>query len=261
MRTTRFIFVEGMMGAGKTTAAEFLTDRLHRHGIAARFLPEGPTTAQRTHPLRIGPMLSPVRTAWYDMTIEEYGALSLEKWRAFAHTAEASTAVTVCDGLLFHGNMTDLLLMDADRQVLHRYVTGVVESIRALNPTLIYLRHADVARALRAVCDERGGEWEAMQIAWKVGSPYGVRRGLQGFEGLIALYRQYGATCDDFFAQLALPKVRVVRDGDWARGYGDILAFLELRSSSEASDASKLSGAGTMRNIDNGTDNGTSGTG
>ncbi len=225
------------MGAGKTTAAEFLTDRLHRHGIAARFLPEGPTTAQRTHPLRIGPMLSPVRTAWYDMTIEEYVALSLEKWRAFAHTAEASTAVTVCDGLLFHGNMTDLLLMDADRQALHRYVTGVVESIHGLSPTLIYLRHADPARALRAVCDERGGEWEAMQIAWKVGSPYGVRRGLQGFEGLVALYRQYGATCDDFFAQLALPKVRVVRDGDWARGYGEILAFLELHSSSEASEA------------------------
>lgn len=238
------------MGAGKTTAAEFLTDRLHRHGIAARFLPEGPTTAQRTHPLRIGPMLSPVRTAWYDMTIEEYVALSLEKWRAFAHTAEASTAVTVCDGLLFHGNMTDLLLMDADRQVLHRYVTGVVESIHGLNPTLIYLRHADVSRALRAVCAERGGEWEAMQIAWKVGSPYGVRRGLQGFEGLIALYRQYGATCDDFFAQLALPKVRVVRDGDWARGYGDILAFLELRSSSEASDASKLSDVSSPRDID-----------
>lgn len=36
------------MGAGKTTAAEFLTNRLHRHGITARFLPEGPTTSQRT---------------------------------------------------------------------------------------------------------------------------------------------------------------------------------------------------------------------
>ncbi|MGI8856266.1 MAG: hypothetical protein ACR2JW_10985 [Thermomicrobiales bacterium] len=236
MRDTRFIFVEGIMGAGKTTAAEFLTNRLHRNGIAARFLPEGPTTSQRAHPLRVGPTLSPVRTAWYDITIEEYVALSLEKWRAFSNAAEASAPITVCDGLLFHGNMTDLLLMDAEPQVLHRYVTAVVESIACLNPTLIYLRHADVAHALRAVCDERGSEWEAMQVAWKVGSPYGVRRSLQGFEGLTALYQRYGATCDDLYARLVLPKVAVVRDGDWARGYGDILAFLELRPSSEASD-------------------------
>lgn len=224
------------MGAGKTTAAEFLTNRLHRNGITARFLPEGPTTLQRAHPLRVGPTLSPVRTAWYDITIEEYVALSLEKWRAFAHAAEASAAVTVCDGLLFHGNMTDLLLMDAESQVLHRYVTAVVESIGGLNPTLIYLRSPDIARAVRAVCEERGSEWEAMQVAWKVAIPYGVRRGLQGFEGLSALYQRYVAICDDLYAQLVLPKVAVVRGGDWARGYGDILAFLELRPSSEASD-------------------------
>ncbi len=224
------------MGAGKTTAAEFLTTRLHRNGITARFLPEGPTTSQRAHPLRVGPTLSPVRTAWYDITIEEYVSLSLEKWRAFAHAAEVAATVTVCDGLLFHGNMTDLLLMDAEPQVLHRYVTAVVESIGGLNPTLIYLRSPDVARAVRAVCEERGSEWEAMQVAWKVGSPYGVRRGLQGFEGLSALYRRYVAICDDLYAQLVLPKVAVVRGGDWTRGYGDILAFLELRPSSEASE-------------------------
>ena len=43
MRDTRFIFVEGIVGAGKSSTATFLTDQLPRNGIAARFMPEGPT--------------------------------------------------------------------------------------------------------------------------------------------------------------------------------------------------------------------------
>ena len=53
MRDTRFIFVEGILGAGKSTTAAFLTDRLRRNGIAARFMPEGPTSDEPDHPLRV----------------------------------------------------------------------------------------------------------------------------------------------------------------------------------------------------------------
>jgi thymidylate kinase len=42
MRTTRFIFVEGIMGSGKSTTAWFLTEQFQRNNLAARFLAEGP---------------------------------------------------------------------------------------------------------------------------------------------------------------------------------------------------------------------------
>ena len=41
MRGTRFIFVEGIMGSGKTTTALFLAERLQQHGISAEFMSEG----------------------------------------------------------------------------------------------------------------------------------------------------------------------------------------------------------------------------
>jgi thymidylate kinase len=41
MRDTRFIFVEGIMGAGKSTTGEFITDQLQRSGISAQFMFEG----------------------------------------------------------------------------------------------------------------------------------------------------------------------------------------------------------------------------
>lgn len=228
MHNTSLIFVEGIMGAGKSTTAWFLTQQLQRYGIAARFLLEGPTAEEPDHPLRVATELPHPNGVWLDVTVPQYIERSLQKWHSFAQEALQSTVVTICDGLLFHGNLTDLLLMNAEPDVLFRYVVQVLESIQRLNPVLIYFYHADVTQALRAVSDERGSEWEAYQVNWKVRSPYGMQRSLQGFPGLIQLYQVYRALCDDFFAQLALPKLAIRNDGDWATYYQEILTFLQL---------------------------------
>ncbi len=228
MRNTRFIFVEGIMGSGKSTTADFLTNQLRQHGFAARFLLEGPTIEEPEHPLRIATGFPHPNGIWLDLTVEEFIGLSLQKWHNFVQTAQQSATVTVCDGLLFHGNMTDVLLMNAEPQVLYQYVVQVIACLHSLNPVVIYFYHNDVARAIRAICDERGSEWEAYQVNWKVASPYGVQRSLQGFDGLVQLYQNYRALCDDIFSQLLLPKLAICNEGDWARYYRDIQTFLQL---------------------------------
>ena len=228
MRKTSLIFVEGIMGAGKTTTAWFLTEQLHRQGLAAHFLLEGPTVEDPVHPLRVATDLPHPNGVWLDVTIPHYIEYSVQKWQRFVEAARSSTGVTICDGLLFHGNMTDLLLMNAEPEVLFGYVRQVLQCIHPLNPVLIYFYHADVAQALRNVCDARGSEWEAYQVNWKVRSPYGVQRCLQGFPGLVQLYQAYRVLCDHFFAQLALPKLAIRNEGDWNTYYQQIFSFLQL---------------------------------
>ncbi len=77
MLTTRFIFVEGIIGSGKTTTAEWIADQLPRRGIPARFLAEGPTVDAPEHPLRVATTLPRPRAVWRDVTVEEYIELSL----------------------------------------------------------------------------------------------------------------------------------------------------------------------------------------
>ncbi len=228
MRDTRFIFVEGIMGSGKSTTAWFLTELLQQHSIAVRFLLEGPTVDEPEHPLRLATALPHPNAVWLDVTIEEYMALSLRKWRAFAQEARQSATVTVCDGLLFHGNMTDLMLMNASPERLRAYVAQIIETISDLNPVVIYFSHPDIARVLRRICDARGSKWETYQINWKVLSPYGREHSLQGFDGLVQLYQSYCAICEDIFAQLALLKLAIRNEGDWAKYYEEILSFLQL---------------------------------
>src|SRR6266851_6427712 len=225
MRNTSFIFVEGIMGAGKSTTTWFLTEQLQQHGTAARFMLEGPTMDEPEHPLRVATELPHPNAAWLDVTVEEFIERSLQKWRSFMRDARQSAVVTVCDGLLFHGNMTDVLLMNAEPAILRRYVAQVIEIIDDLNPVVIYFYRADIARALRTICDERGSAWEAYQVNWKVSSPYGAQRSLQGFDGLVQLYQDYRALCDDVFAQLTLPKLTICNEGDWAATIARFLRF------------------------------------
>lgn len=228
MRDTRFVFVEGIMGSGKSTTAWFITEQLQRHGIPARFLLEGPTNDEPAHPLRVATELPHPNAVWLNVTIGEYIALSLRKWHRFAQEEWQSAIVTACDGLLFHGNMTDLLLMNASPEVLHTYVGQVIGIISDLNPVVIYFSHPDITSALRRICDERGSKWEAYQVNWKVLSPYGKERSLQGFDGLVELYQAYCALCEDIFAQLAVSKLAICNEGDWATYYEEILSFLQL---------------------------------
>jgi hypothetical protein len=67
----------------------------------------------------------------------------------------------------------------------------------------------------------------AYQVNWKVLSPYGVQRSLQGFDGLVQLYQAYRSLCDALFAQLQLPKLAICNEGDWEAYYRDILRFLQ----------------------------------
>jgi hypothetical protein len=228
MLETRFIFVEGIMGSGKSTTAWFLTEQLQQHGTAACFLAEGPTFEEPEHLLRVSTSLPHPHEVWLDVTVEEYIDLSLSKWHTFFQQAQYSETVTVCDGLLFHGNMTDLMLMNASPEILRAYVAQVIESISDLNPVVIYFTHPNIARALRRICAARGSEWEAYQVNWKVLSPYSRERSLYGFDGLVKLYQDYCALCEDIFAQLALPKLAIRNEGDWATYYANILNFLQL---------------------------------
>ncbi len=209
----------------KRYTARFLTTFLNQQQIAAQFMSEG----GRDHPLRLANTLPHPFQVWRDLTIDQFIRHSLDKWQTFVQTAQRSECVTVFDGQLFHGNMTDLLLMNADLMVLQTYVSQVTDCLRALRPVLIYFYQADVAHALRVVCDARGAEWEAYQVNWKLPSPYGVQRGLANFAGLLHLYQDYRSMSDTISATLPIPTLKIDNtEGQWTAYYRDMLTFLEL---------------------------------
>jgi hypothetical protein len=201
---------------------------LRLHGVSPEPLWEGPTVEKLEQPLRISPTLPQPFAPWEDLSVEEYMQESVARWRHFVASRIDDALVTVSDGLLFHGNMTDLMLMGAPVPCLREYVHEVLQVLHPLTPVVVYLRVADVERSVRGITEERGSAWLEYQIRWKLDSPYARERGLRGFPGLVQLYLAYRGVCDELFRLLDVPRCAIDTAGGWDEADRGIRAFLEV---------------------------------
>ncbi|MCA8232847.1 hypothetical protein [Burkholderia cenocepacia] len=208
----RLVIVEGIMGSGKSATMRFITKHLQEAGRLALPVHE----RADPHPVRATDELEHWFEPWKDATPEELADRALAKWTAFVEYTAAKAEIPVLDGQLFHGDLTHLLLMEADIALIAGYVRELAAVIAPLNPFVLYLWQEDVEAAVRKVCAERGGEWIDYQVDWKLAAPYCRRRGYAGLDGLIALYRDYRNLTDDLFRELPLAKLAIENSGcDW----------------------------------------------
>ncbi|MGR4869401.1 hypothetical protein ACIPRI_11095 [Variovorax sp. LARHSF232] len=221
----RLVIVEGIMGSGKSTTTRFIAKRLqdaNRLAIAVH---------ERTdpHPVRATDELEHWFQPWLDTTPAQLAARSVARWATLVEATKADGTVRVMDGQLFHGDLTNLFLMEADAATLSGHARAVAKTIAPLNPLVVYFRQDDVEQAIRAVCEERGADWVTYQVDWKLAAPYSVRRELAGLEGLIALYRDYRRLTDELFELLPLDKLAIENSTqDWPACQGLILQALGL---------------------------------
>lgn len=225
MQRPHVVIVEGIMGSGKSTTAQYLAQRFQCHQISARCVFEG----THPHPVRLIADLPHPFQPWLDVTSELYIEQSLAKWQTFVERMCGTDESTVFDGQLFHGDFTSLFMMDTDPDRLYTYTEQITTILAPLQPAIVYFYQHDIAQALDRVFRARGPTWERYQVDWKTRSPYCVRHGLHGYPGLVQMYTAYRALTDDCVARLPIAKVCIENSAaDWPRYYDDIEAFLQL---------------------------------
>lgn len=225
----RLVIVEGIMGSGKSTTMRFITKSLQEANWPAVPIHE----RTEPHPVRATDELEHWFQPWIDATPAQLSARSVNKWASFVGASQADGAVRIMDGQLFHGDFTNLFLMEADSATLANYVQAVATTIASLNPLVVYFRQEDVEQAIRRVCEERGDDWVAYQVNWKLATPYGTRRKLAGLEGLITLYEDYRRLTDKLFEILLLDKLEIENSRhEWPAYQVCILQALGLPRSS-----------------------------
>ncbi len=221
----RLVIVEGMMGSGKSSTMRFIASRLQAAGHDAVAIHE----RTEPHPVRATDEFEHWFEPWRDATAAQLAERALARWAAFVDDARLGTTVSVLDGQLFHGDLTNLLLMEGEPALIEAYVRELARTIAPLAPLVVYFWQRDIDAAIRTVCAERGDDWVTYQTRWKLAAPYCVRRGLTGLDGLVALYRDYRQTTDALFEQLPLDKLSIENgDRDWATVEQRILDALQL---------------------------------
>ncbi|MGO4392465.1 hypothetical protein AB4Z46_14055 [Variovorax sp. M-6] len=223
----RLVIVEGIMGSGKSTTMRFIAKSLQDANRPA--LPVHERTDP--HPVRATDEFEHWFQPWLDTTPAQLAARSAARWASLVEASLADGTIRIMDGQLFHGDLTNLFLMEADSATLSGHVRAVAKTIAPLKPLVVYFRQEDVEQALRTVCEERGADWVAYQVEWKLAAPYSTQRELMGLEGLIALYRDYRRLTDELFERLPLDKLAIENSKqDWPAYQGLILQALGLAS-------------------------------
>lgn len=193
------------MGSGKSTTMRFIAKSLQDANREALPIHE----RADPHPVRATDELEHWFQPWLDTTPAKLAARSVARWASLVEASRADGIVRVMDGQLFHGDLTNLFLMESDPAILADHARAVATTIAPLNPLVVYFRQEDVERAIRTVCEERGADWVAYQANWKLAAPYSARRGLAGLAGLVALYRDYRSLTDTLFELLPLDKLAI----------------------------------------------------
>jgi thymidylate kinase len=234
MRTTRLILLEGIPGSGKSTLGQFLARQLSVQGIPHRWWYE----EEKAHPLYGFQDPASLQQLLDDLAGGEYHrviAAALDKWRDVAATIASHDTTVVLESCLLGYLTWTLFPFDVPIAEIQVYLGEVEQLLQSLSPRLIYLYQADLAQALRIICERRGAQTRERLIRNATQSPYGRRMGLQGFEGLVmywAAYRQLtDAACQaSGFATLAIE----TGAGDWPTYQRQAQAFLRLPPPREA---------------------------
>lgn len=222
------IVIEGLPGSGKSTLAHFLTRHLDAIGIANTWWYE----EEAGHPLYIFHDATSLQRVLDTLAAGDYRpviAAALDKWRLFARDVQAADTVVILDSCLFGYLTWTLFPYDVPVAAIDAYLAQVEEIIRAINSRLVYLYQNDVAAALRKICDRRGGDTAQRFVRNATESAYGERHDLQGFDGMVALWRDYRAVTDGAFFRSILPKLTVENSAeDWPEYHRAVLRFLDL---------------------------------
>lgn len=147
-----------------------------------------------------------------DIALEHHARALSESWRDYG--AQASGAgVQVWECVLIQNPVCAFVArFDRRPEELAAHVEGLVAAVRDRNPMLVYLDPGDPEPALRRAAAERPEWWSELVIEYHTGQGYGLRSGLEGFDGYIEFMRMRRALELDLLPRLDLPTLVIRTD-------------------------------------------------
>lgn len=222
--TPRLLIFEGIMGSGKSTATRKFGELLAASDTQVAAF----TEAADPHPVRATDDLSDFFQPWAEIDPGLLANRVRDKWARYVQQRLNDRVFTVMDGQLFHGDLTNLFMMEMAPGDVSEHTRALMQVLAPLMPVVIYFRPADLPEAIRGVFKARGSKWETYQLGWKLRSPYATRRQLAGQQGLTAMYADYRAQTDALFVALDCPKLAIdTSRGEWPQYYEQISGALE----------------------------------
>ncbi|MEN8698131.1 hypothetical protein [Bacillus infantis] len=146
----------------------------------------------------------------YELPMKLHMELMEASWRSFADRAANEDAVYIFECCFIQNPLTiGMIKCNEPANEIMAYVKRLGETIKELDPLLIYLEQDDLESAFRKAVKERPIEWSEGFTEYYTGQGYGLSRGWKGLEGTLKVLEARKQVELDTMEQLDLKKAVV----------------------------------------------------
>lgn len=209
MINTKLIFIEGISGSGKSTMTSFISNLLNKYRINHEAYFEW----AENHPIHMKD------DEWFNGYKQSnwirYQQLNYERWIKHISDLVNSNTISIFDSSLLQVPLTaSMLQLNQNFESIKNFYKGLYKILNLCNPALIYLRQNNVHSTIERVYNSRPEEWGNFIIEYICSSPYGKKKHLKGFDGMVRYFKERQALEDRLFMQYPFRKI-IINNSDF----------------------------------------------
>jgi len=200
----RILFIDGLPGSGKSTAAASVGDRLSHARVFLESAPDHPLL-----PVTPDPMGAAFADIHATHSWESFAAAAFGKLEAFLAGAEGDVQY-VFESHPIQSTFRVLFQLDAPAVAILQTWSDLQDRLARVQPRLIYFEEGNPLQAVRGIAQRRGPAWKSYLVDALGQSPWMRARGLSAAEGVDRWIVEYAELSDRLarswrFPMLTLP--------------------------------------------------------
>ncbi|WP_404324251.1 hypothetical protein LG298_12210 [Cytobacillus firmus] len=143
----------------------------------------------------------------YELQLEQNIQLITQKWATFARQAENSNKVHIFECYFIQNPVTvGMIKYGAPQTKLLDYVLALENSVKQLNPMLIYINQDNIDYSFKRAIKERPKSWSEGFIHYYTQQGYGMQNHLNGEEGTIKILKARRQAEEEILKKLTIRK-------------------------------------------------------
>jgi hypothetical protein len=198
MRRPQIVFIDGLPGSGKSTAAL----EIGKFSGGRIFL-----ESQPGHPLLVG-VPDEQGAAFADIhevhSAESFALMALQKLEDFLNTPKEAVQY-VFESHPMQSTVRVLVQLNAPETTIMNFWSGLQDLLECAQPRLLYFHENDPRQALKEIIGKRGPTWENYVVDAVSRYPWTKARNLSGSDALFAAIEEYSRLMDRLVASWRFP--------------------------------------------------------
>jgi hypothetical protein len=187
---SQILFIDGLPGSGKSTAATAIGRRLARSQVFLESAPDHPLLVTAPDPQ--GAAFADIHEShsWSSFSVAALG--KMDSFLANAGPGE----LYVFESHPIQSTARVLFQLDAPHTAILQFWSDLQGRLAVVQPRLIYFQEGDPLQAVTGIARARGPAWEAYLVEALKQSPWIRARALSGIEGVKQMLVEYARLSD-----------------------------------------------------------------